>query len=481
MAERYDVLVIGGGPGGYVAALRASQLGARGRAPARVALIEQDTLGGVCLNVGCIPTKALLRSAEAYDMVRDAKEFGIRVEGEVTPDWPAIQKRKERIVNLHTRGVASLLKRAEVTVYAGRGRLAGPRRRVRTQHPEGETFPVEIESGEGLERVEALNVILATGARPVYLPMPGFDLPGVLDSTGALALESLPERLLIVGGGVIGCEFASVYSTFGVQVTIVEMLDRLLPMMDAEVSDEIARAFKKKKIVSHLSSRANSIEAAGGALRAAFTTPEGDQTIEVDKVLVSVGRRSNVEDLGLEAAGVRVERGIPVNERMETNVPGVYAIGDVTGRWWLAHVASKEGVVAAENACGHTTQIDYKAVPSCVFTYPEVASVGLTEAQAREQGYDVLIGKFPFAANAKASIYGDRQGFVKVVTENRYGELLGLHIVGPHASDLILEGGLALSMEATLDEIEATIHAHPTLGETIHEAALAARGIALHV
>jgi dihydrolipoamide dehydrogenase len=471
MAERYDVLVIGSGPGGYVAALRASQLGAR------VALVEEKTVGGVCLNVGCIPTKALLRSAEALELVRGAQEFGIRVEGEVTPDWPAIQKRKERIVNLHTRGVASLLKRAKVTVYAGRGRLAGPPAGSQA----GGAFPVDVASADGTERVEAEKVILATGARPVYLPMPGFDLPGVLDSTGALDLEALPGRLLIVGGGVIGCEFASVYAAFGVQVTIVEMLDRLLPMMDAEVSAEIARAFKKTKIVSHLASRANNITAAGDALRVAFTTPEGEQTIEVDKVLVSVGRRSNVEELGLEDAGVRVERGIPVNERMETNVPGVYAVGDVTGQWWLAHVASRGGVVAAENACGHPARIDYKAVPSCVFTFPEVASVGLTEEQAREQGYEVLVGKFPFAANAKASIYGDRQGFVKVVAEAKYGEVLGLHIVGPHASDLILEGGLALSMEATLDEIEATIHAHPTLGETIHEAALAARGIALHV
>jgi dihydrolipoamide dehydrogenase len=465
--ERYDVLVIGGGPGGYVAALRASQLGAR------VALVEEQYIGGVCLNVGCIPTKALLRSAEVYDTVRGAQEYGIRVEGEAAIDWPAIQKRKERISNLHTRGVAGLLKRAQVTVHEGRGRLAGPR--------QGGAFPVEIESAEGTLRVEAGKVILATGARPVYLPLPGFDLPDVLDSTGALALEALPDRLLIVGGGVIGCEFASIYATFGVQVTVVEMLDRLLPMMDAEVSAEVARAFKRNKIESHLGSRANGIEAVGDALRVAFTTPEGERTIEVDKVLVSVGRRSNVEDIGLEAAGVRVERGIPVNERMETNVPGVYAVGDVTGQWWLAHVASAGGVVAAENACGHPRTIDYKAVPSCVFTYPEVASVGLTEEQAREQGYDVLIGKFPFAANAKASIYGDRQGFVKMVSEAKYGEVLGLHIVGPHASDLILEGGLALSMEATLDEIEATIHAHPTLGETLHEAALAARGIALHV
>jgi dihydrolipoamide dehydrogenase len=466
MPERYEVLVIGGGPGGYVAALRAAQLGAS------VALVEEKYLGGVCLNVGCIPTKALLRSAEAYDTVVGAKEYGIHVEGTVSPDWPAIQKRKERIVNLHTRGVASLLKRAKATVYEGRGRLLGAQ--------QGGAFPIEITSDEGVERVEADKVILATGARPVYLPMTGFDLPGVLDSTGALSLEELPERLLIVGGGVIGCEFASVYSTFGVQVTIVEMLDRLLPMMDLEISAEIARAFKRKKIDSHLSSRANGIEAVGDVLRVAFTTPEGDQTLEVDKVLVSVGRRSNVEDLGLDATGVKAERGIPVNERMETNVPGVYAIGDVTGQWWLAHMASRGGIVAAENACGHSAKIDYRVVPSCVFTHPEIASVGLTEEQAHEQGYDVLVGKFPFAANAKASIYGDRQGFVKLVTESKYGEVLGVHIVGPHASDLILEGGLALSMEATLDEIEATIHAHPTLGEAIHEAGLAARGIALH-
>ena len=472
MAEQYDLLVIGGGPGGYVAALRAGQLGAR------VALVEEQYIGGVCLNVGCIPTKALLRSAEVYDAVRSAKEFGIRVEGQVSPDWPSIQKRKERIVRLHTRGVASLLKRVKVTVFEGRGRLEGPRG--------AGPLVVTVSSPQEVQRVQADKVILATGARPVRLPLPGFDLPGVLDSTGALALDALPERLLIVGGGVIGCEFASIFATLGVQVTIIEMLDRLLPMMDVEVSAELARAFKKLRIQSFLGSRANSItatssSAAGDGLRVSFTTPEGEQTIEVDKVLVSVGRRANVEDLGLESIGVRVDRGIPVNEHLETNVPGLYAIGDVTGQWWLAHVASKQGVVAAENVCGHPARMDYGAVPACVFTYPEIASVGLTEAQAREQGYDVLIGKFPFAANAKASIYGDRQGFVKIVSESKYGEVLGLHVVGPHASDLILEGGLALSMEATLDEIEATIHAHPTLGETIHEAALAAHGIALHV
>lgn len=466
MAQVYDVCVIGGGPGGYVAALRASQLGAQ------VALVEEGELGGVCLNVGCIPTKALMRSAEVYDTVRRVQEFGIVVEGQVALNWAAIQKRKERVVRLHTRGVESLLKKAGVSVWAGRGRLVSGRGASR--------FEVEVALQGGAERLQAAQVIVATGARPVYLPLPGFDLPGVLDSTGALALDSLPQRMLIVGGGVIGCEFAAILATLGVQVTVVEMLDRLLPMMDADVSDEIARRFKRSKIEMYLSSRANSISKAGDALAVSLTTFEGERELVVDKVLVSVGRRANVENLGLEEAGVKVERGIPVDERMQTNVPGLYAVGDVTARWWLAHVAYKEGVVAAENACGHPARMDYGCVPSCVFTDPEVASVGLTEAQAREQGYDVMVGMFPFAANAKASIYGDRQGFVKVVSESRHGEILGLHIVGPHASDLILEGGLALSMEATLDEIDATIHAHPTLGETIAEAVLAARGQALH-
>jgi dihydrolipoamide dehydrogenase len=465
MAEQYDVCVIGAGPGGYVAALRASQLGAR------VALVEEGEVGGVCLNVGCIPTKALLRSAEVYETVRRAKEFGVQVEGSVAPDWAAIQKRKGRIVRLHTRGVASLLKKAQVGLLEGRGRLLGKGRAP---------FDVEVTRTEGTERLEADKVIVATGGRPVYLPLPGFDLPGVLDSTGALALETLPERMLIVGGGVIGCEFAAILATLGVQVTVVEMLDRLLPMMDEDVSAEIARRFRRLKIQTFVASRANSISDAEGGLVVSVMTPEGEREITVDKVLVSVGRRANVEDLGLEEIGVQVERGIPVDERMETNVPGVYAIGDVTARWWLAHVAYKEGVVAAENACGHAASVDYRSVPSCVFTDPEIASVGLTEAQAREQGYEVMAGVFPFAANAKASVFGERQGFVKVVSESRYGEVLGMHIVGPHASDLILEGGLALSMEATLDEIDATIHAHPTLGETIAEAVLAVRGQALH-
>jgi dihydrolipoamide dehydrogenase len=463
MAEQYDVVIVGSGPGGYVAALRAGQLGAK------VAVIEESEIGGVCLNVGCIPTKALLRSAEVYETVRDAQEFGIQVDGSIRVDWPAIQKRKTQVVRRLTTGVQGLLKRAGATIVAGRGRLV-------------DAHTVQVTGQNGSQLVQGSKVIVATGSRPVKLPMPGFDLPGVLDSTAALALDALPERLLIVGGGVIGAEFATMFTALGTQVVVVEMLDRLLPMMDQDISAEISKSMKKRHVDAYVNSRATGITQEGNALHVSVTTPDGEQTFVVDKVLVSVGRRANVENLGLEEIGVQLARnGIVVNGRMETSVPGVYAVGDVTGKWWLAHVSSKEGVVAAENACGHLAKMDYKSVPSCVFTHPEVASVGLSEMQAQEQGHQVLVGRFPFIANGKALTFGERDGFVKIVSEAKYGTVLGLHVVGPHASDLILEGGLAISMEATLDEIEAAIHAHPTLGESIAEAALAARGIALHI
>lgn len=461
MADRYDVLVIGAGPGGYVAALRASQLGAK------VGIVEDTFIGGVCLNVGCIPSKALLRSAEVYETLQDAKQFGIQVEGTIRPHWPAIQKVKDQAVQRLTTGVGALLRKAEVTVLEGRGRFS-------------DAHTITVSSAESTQQVEAEKVIIATGARPVRLPLPGFDLEGVLDSTGALNLDALPASLLIVGGGVIGVEFANIFASFGVEVVVIEMLDRLLPMMDPEISAEITRALRRKKVSSYVDSRARQIMRQGDVLQVSVETPEGEEQFDVEKVLVAVGRRANVEDMGLEAIGVEVDRGIVVNERMETNVPGVYAIGDVTGKWWLAHVAMKEGVVAAENACGHGAKMAYKTVPSCVFTRPEVATVGLTETEAREQGYDVAVGKFPFMANGKAVTYGERTGFVKIVSEARYGEVLGLHIVGPHASDLILEGGLALQLEATLEEIDAAIHAHPTLGEAVAEAALDAQGRALH-
>jgi dihydrolipoamide dehydrogenase len=463
MTAQADIAILGGGPGGYVAALRAAQLGAQ------VVLIEENKIGGVCLNVGCIPAKALLRTAEVYRTFQRSEEFGLKLEGSVAPDWPAIQERKERIAEQLVYGVGVLLRKAGVQVLSGRGRFVAP-------------GTLEATSVDGVQRVDAANIVVATGSRSIQLPLPGFDLPGVIDSTGALELDELPRRLLIVGGGVIGVEFAEIFSAFGVEVTIVEMLSSLLPLMDADLGRALAWTFGQRGLVMLLDSRVTRVQSVDGELQTTVTTPDGEQSLKADKVLVAVGRRPNVEDLGLEIAGVRVEKtGIPVDARMQTNVPGIYAIGDVTGGMQLAHVASQGGEVAVENALGHSSTLNLKTVPSCVYTDAEIASVGLTETQAREAGYDVLVGRFPLTASAKAQTYGAKDGFVKVVSEARFGELLGLHIVAPHASDLIHEGGLALALEATLEEVVTTVHAHPTLGEAVREAALAASGAAIHL
>jgi dihydrolipoamide dehydrogenase len=463
MTAQADIAILGGGPGGYVAALRAAQLGAQ------VVLIEENKIGGVCLNVGCIPTKALLRSAEVYRTFQRSEEFGLKLEGSVAPDWPAIQERKERTAERLVYGVGVLLRKAGVQVLSGRGRFVAPR-------------TLEATSVDGVQRVDAANIVVATGSRPIQLPLPGFDLPGVIDSTGALELDELPRRLLIVGGGVIGVEFAEIFSAFGVEVTIVEMLSRLLPLMDADLGQALAWTFGQRGLVMLLDSRVTRVGSLDGELQTTVATPDGEQSLKVDKVLVAVGRRPNTEDLGLEIAGVRVEKtGIPVDARMQTNVPGIYAIGDVTGGMQLAHVASQGGEVAVENALGHSSTLNLKTVPSCVYTDAEIASVGLTEAQAREAGHDVRVGRFPLTASGKAQTYGAKDGFVKVVSEARFGELLGLHIIAPHASDLIHEGGLALGLEATLEEVVTTVHGHPTLGEAVREAALAARGAAIHL
>ena len=458
-----EIAVLGAGPGGYVAALRAAQLGAK------VTVIEEGSLGGVCLNVGCIPTKTLLRSAEVFRTMQHAKNYGLRLVGTVEPDWPAILKRKERVVKRLVGGVGVLLRKAEVQVINGRGRLIGP-------------SALEVTTPNGLQRLEAKHIVIATGSRPIQLPPPGMDLPGVIDSTAALALEELPERMLIIGGGVIGVEFADIFGAFGVQVTIVEMLDRLIPLMDAELSQTLERSLGRRRMKLHLSSRVTRLDALDSGLQATVAAEKGELALQADQVLVAVGRRPNIEDLGLEAAGVHVEKtGIPVDQRMQTNVPGIYAIGDVTGGLQLAHVASHGGEVAVENALGHSATLDLKTVPSCVYTDPEIASVGLTEEQAHEAGHEVQVGRFPLIANGKALTYGESSGFVKVISEVRFGEVLGLHIVAPHASDLIHEGGLAMALEATLDEIAMTVHGHPTLGEAVREAALAAKGAAIHL
>jgi dihydrolipoamide dehydrogenase len=463
MVLETDIAILGAGPGGYVAALRAAQLGAK------VTLVEAEAIGGVCLNVGCIPTKALLRSAEVYRTLLRAEAFGLQVEGRVKPDWSAIQARKELIVQQLVQGVEKLLHAARVQVIRGQGRFVGPR-------------TLEVATADGPQQVEANSVLVATGSRPVRLPLPGMDHPGVLDSTTALALETLPERLLVVGAGVVGLELADIFNAFGVGVTLVEMLDRLLPQMDADLGPALAWTLEQRGVRVHVNSQVRQVDGVPGGLRATIAAPDGEVTMDADRILVAVGRRPNVEGLGLEAADVRFDKtGIQVNSRMQTNVPDIYAVGDVTGGALLAHVAMRGGEVAVENALGHAVTFDSKTVPWCVYTDPGVASVGLAEGQAREAGYDVQVGRFPLTASGKALTYGHTDGFVKVVGEARFGEVLGLHIIAPHASDLIHEGGLALALEATLDELVTTVHAHPTLAEAVREAALDVRGGVLHL
>lgn len=457
---RSDIAVIGGGPGGYIAALRAAQLGAN------VALIERQYLGGVCLNEGCIPTKALLRSAEVYEVIRRAGEFGVRV-GEPQVDWPAMQARKEGIVRQLVSGVGVLLKKAGVTVLQGHGRFTSPRS--------------VIVEGIG-ETVEADKFIIATGSRSATLPVPGLDSPAILDSTAALHLAELPRSMIVIGGGAIGVEFASLFNSLGLDVTLVEMLPRLLPLMDAGLGDALARSLKRRKIKVLTGTRLKQVREASEQLEVEVEGRSGPQTLQGEKMILAVGRRPNVEDIGLEEAGVRFSsKGIPVDERMCTNVPHIYAIGDVVGGLMLAHWASHMGIVAAENALGGQVKLNDRVVPKCVFSSPEVASVGLSEEEARDKGYDVRVGLFPFLANGKALAQGETEGSVKIVAEGKYGEILGLHIIGPHASDLILSGGLALTLEATLDEFKATIAPHPTLSEAITEAALDAMGIPLNI
>jgi len=461
---RTDIAIIGAGPGGYVAALRATQLGAQ------VVCIEKERVGGVCLNVGCVPTKALLRSAEVYALSERAAEFGI-VLGEPSFDWPKIQERKNAVVEQLTGGVAMLLERAGVQVLKGTASFA-----------RANTLIVDLAEG-GSESIEAENIIIATGSRPLQVPIPGLDGPGVIDSTEALSLAELPESICIIGGGAIGLEFASLFNTFGVQVTIVEMLPHLAPLMDSSIGEGLAWSLSNAGVQVLTNTRVTRIASDGGECRVSVEGPSGESEIVCEKVLSAIGRAPNVEGLGLELLNLKPTRkGIQVDDRMRTVVPHVYAIGDVAAEGpMLAHVASHQGIVAVEDALGHPAVMDYRAVPSCIFSIPEAASVGLTEEQAREQGYDVQVGVFGLPNNGKAIAMGETEGFVKVVAEAELGAILGVHIVGPHASDLILEGTLAINLESTLDELERTIHPHPTLGEAIAEAAMAARKRALHL
>ena len=464
--ERFELIIIGSGPGGYVAAIRASQLGLK------VACVEAEALGGVCLNIGCIPTKAMLTSALLVNEMKDAEKHGIHAK-DVTFDLGPAQERSRRVADQMRSGVGFLFKKNKVTHLEGYGRLKGKGK-------------VEVQGSDGTRAVyEATNVIIATGSRPRDLPVLKIDELRIWSSTGALMQTKAPASLFIVGAGAIGMEFADVYASYGTKVTIVEALDRILPLEDAEVSKFMERTFKKRGMDIHTSARFERAEVGANGVNVTFKDASGSvQALDVDYVLSAVGRVPNSQDLGLESAGVKVdERGfIPVDDHLRTNVPGVYAVGDVAGRQLLAHKASHEGIVCVEHIAGkgHGT-VDYGNVPNCTYCHPEVASVGLTEDQAKEQGYDIEVGKFPWVAVGRAVAAGHTEGFIKVIRDRKYSEILGAHIVGPHATELIAEFVLGRHLESTVEELEKAMHPHPTLSEGVAEAALAALGRPIHV
>ncbi len=471
--HKYDLVVIGGGPGGYVAAIRAAQLGAK------VALVEKGRVGGTCLNHGCIPTKVLVRSVEALHLVEEASAFGVIVE-KPTFDFARIMTRKDEIVARLVGGVEGLLKAHRVEVVSGTATIVEPglvlvkpassKQQAAGNQPPASSFQ-ELASG---------SVIIATGSVSARPPIAGLDAPGVLTSADVLELKEVPDSLAVIGGGVIGLELAGIFHGLGTRVTVLEMLPTLLPTMDGELARRYRNYLQRGGVEVHLPARVEEIRPKGDRL--AVRIADSEEEVEAEKVLVATGRVPYTEGLGLEELGVKRERGaIVVDEHMATNVPGVYAIGDVTGGAMLAHVASRQGEVAAENILGRPVAMDYRAVPNCVFTLPEMAGVGLTEEEAKERGLDYEVARFPFSASGRALTIGETAGLVKLICERGFGKVLGMHIMGPHASDLIAEGTLAIQMGAKARDIAETIHAHPTLPEAIMEAAKAAAfGEAIH-
>ncbi len=461
----FDLIVVGSGPGGYVAAIRASQLGMS------VACIEDQDLGGVCLNIGCIPTKAMLTSALLANEMKNGEQHGI-VAKDVTFDLAPAQERSRRVVQQMTSGIGHLFKKNKIAHIDGYGRLAGAGK-------------VEVEKNGKKETYSASHVVLATGSRPRDLPVLKIDEDRIWSSTGALMQTKAPDSLFIVGAGAIGMEFADVYESFGTKVTIVEGMDTILPLEDAEVSKFMQRTYKKRGMDIHTGAFFQSADVKKDGVTVTFKDKKGElQTMDVDYVLSAVGRVPNSEDLGLEHVGVKVDdRGfIVVDDQLRTNVPGVYAIGDVAGHQLLAHKASHEGIVCVEHLAGqgHGT-VDYDNVPNCTYCHPEVASVGLTEEQAKAAGHDIEVGKFPWVGIGRAVASGHSEGFVKIIRDTQYSEILGAHIVGPHATELIAEFVVGRHLEATVEEMEKAMHPHPTLSEGVSEGALAALGRAIHI
>lgn len=460
------ILVIGGGPGGYVAAIRAAQLGAS------VTVIEKEHLGGTCLNIGCIPTKCLLHSAELVEDIKNqGADIGVKVTG-VEVDFPQVIAHKNAVSKKLTGGIGALFKMNKVAKVDGEASFIGPRK-------------LSVKKADGtVETMTADAIIVATGSVNSQPPIPGLkENPNCIDSTGALSLEKLPKSMVVIGGGVIGLELACAYAAFGTKITVVEALDHMLPMLDSDLTDIGVAHMKKMGMEFHLECPVQAVEASPVGAKVVCRNKAGETvSFEAEKVLVAIGRKANTASLNLEAGGLKNDRGrIIVNEKMETSVSGVYAIGDcVLGYAQLAHTASAMGEVAAENIMGLSAVYDESTNPTCVYIEPEAASVGLTEEQAKAKGIDYKVGRFPMSANGKALILNGGEGLVKIIAGAKYGEVLGMHIVGPRATDLIAEGALAIRLEATVDELISTIHSHPTVTETLREAALNVEKRAIH-
>lgn len=454
--NQYDIIIIGAGPGGYVAAIRAAHLGAK------VALIEKDNVGGVCLNAGCIPTKSFIKSAEIYQNVLNSKTFGINIDtNAISFDWDQILRRKNQIVKRLTQGVKTLIEKNKIDLYLGEAKVNSPQ-------------SVTVNK----QKLTTKNIILATGATPAIPPIPGLkealDKEFVLTSKELLDITEVPKSLVIVGGGVIGIEFATIFSTFGSKVTIIEREENILLNVDDEVRTAYLRTLRKAKI--DILTSANVTKFTDDFVH--YTFQDQEHAINADKVLLAVGMKANTS--GLEHLGLEIKNGIVTNEKLETNLKGIYAIGDCNGKMMLAHVASAEGIIAVENIYGKNRTIDYNKVPSGIYGFPEIAMVGITEQEAKKQGLDYTASKFPLAANGKALVEAATDGFIKIITDNKLGEILGVHILAPHATDLITEGVLAMELESTIQELANTIHPHPTLSESIMEAAFKALQHPIH-
>lgn len=461
----YDVLIIGSGPGGYVAAIRAAQLGLK------VGVVEKENLGGICLNWGCIPTKSLLKSAQAYEYAIHAADYGVAISGEVKADFEAMVKRSRGVADGMSKGIQFLFKKNKIEVISGFGKLAGKNK-------------VEVTAEDGSKtEISAKHIILATGARSRQLPNLPLDGKKIFGYRSAMTLPSQPKSMVVVGSGAIGSEFAYFYQSIGTEVTLVEFLPNVVPLEDEEVSKQLERSFKKLGMKVMTSSTVESVDTSGDLCKVTIKTKKGTEQVEAEAVLSAVGITPNTEGIGLEEMGVVTENGrIKVDDYYRTSVEGVYAIGDIIATPALAHVASAEGITCVEKIAGlNPDPVDYSNIPGCTYTNPEVSSVGLTEAKAREAGYEVKVGKFPFSASGKASAAGQKDGFVKLVFDAKYGELLGAHMIGGNVTEMIAELVVAKKLEITGHELIKAIHPHPTMSEAIMEAAAAAYGEVIHI